>query len=76
MYLRVHQALRVTPAIAQRETLGARCVYEKEARNCATFQLSARIGIATGEVVVGDFDGAGVNEEGAVIRANTSRVQT
>ncbi len=30
-------------------------------------KLSARIGIATGEVVVGDFDGAGVNEEGAVI---------
>ena len=29
--------------------------------------LAARIGLATGEVVVGDFTGAGVDEEGAVV---------
>jgi class 3 adenylate cyclase/tetratricopeptide (TPR) repeat protein len=31
--------------------------------------LAARIGIATGEVVVGDFAGAGVDEDGAVVGA-------
>ncbi|MEO7157520.1 MAG: adenylate/guanylate cyclase domain-containing protein, partial [Vicinamibacterales bacterium] len=36
-------------------------------RTPAGDRLGARIGIATGEVVVGDFTGAGVSEEGAVV---------
>ncbi|HEX9905503.1 MAG TPA: AAA family ATPase, partial [Propylenella sp.] len=41
--------------------------------------LATRIGIATGEVVVGDFTGAGVDEEGAVVGGTpnlAARLQT